>query len=410
MTGNIETLKTFISENRAEYVKLETLLTSHKALAPENGGDGELEKCEALQSFLKEHGITNLKRYDAPDSRTKNQIRPNLIATIEGESNDYSIWIMAHLDVVPTGDLSLWNTDPWTVVEKDGKLFGRGVEDNQQGLVSAFAAAWSYVKNGVKPAHTVKLLFAADEEVGSKYGIIWLLENHRELFSKDDLIIIPDGGDPKGETIEVAEKNIMWLEFTVNGKQCHGSRPDEGHNACLAGSTLAVRLNSELKKKFSKKDSMFTPSYSTFEPTMRKSNVEGVNIIPGSDVFCMDSRILPCYSCDQVLKEIDKICKKVEKEFGVTVSHKILQKGESRATPKDAKVVSLLASSIKEAHGIDSKVIGIGGGTVGAELRNKGFDCVVWSTMDETAHMPNEYCIIDNIIKDAVTIAVLMSK
>lgn len=410
MTGNIETLKTFISDNRAEYIKLETLLTSHKALAPENGGDGELDKCEALQSFLKEHGITNLSRFDAPDSRAKNSIRPNLIATIEGKSDDYSIWVMAHLDVVPTGDLSLWNTDPWTVVEKDGKLFGRGVEDNQQGLVSAFAACWAYVKNGIKPKHTVKLLFAADEEVGSKYGIIWLLENHPELFSKEDLIIIPDGGDPKGETIEVAEKNILWLEFTVNGKQCHGSRPDEGKNACLAASTLSVRLNSELKKKFNKKNSLFTPCYSTFEPTMRKANVEGVNIIPGLDVFYMDMRILPCYSCEKVLAEIDKHCKKIEKEFGVTVSYKTLQKAQSRATPKDAKVVSLLASSIKEAHNIDSKIIGIGGGTVGAELRNKGFDCVVWSTMDETAHMPNEYCIIDNIIKDAVTIAVLMSK
>lgn len=410
MTGNIEKLKAFISENRAEYIKLETLLTSHKALAPENGGDGELDKCEALQSFLKEHGITNLSRFDAPDSRAKNSIRPNLIATVEGESDDYSIWVMAHLDVVPTGDLSLWNTDPWTVVEKDGKLFGRGVEDNQQGLVSAFAAVWAYVKNGVKPKHTVKLLFAADEEVGSKYGIIWLLENHSELFSKEDLIIIPDGGDPKGETIEVAEKNILWLEFTVNGKQCHGSRPDEGKNACLAASTLSVRLNSELKKKFNKKDPLFTPCYSTFEPTMRKTNVEGVNIIPGLDVFYMDMRILPCYSCEKVLAEIDKHCKKIEKEFGVTVSYKTLQKAQSRATPKDAKVVSLLASSIKEAHNIDSKIIGIGGGTVGAELRNKGFDCVVWSTMDETAHMPNEYCIIDNIIKDAITIATMMSK
>ena len=174
---SLEKLRSFIKENRNEYIELEKILTSHKAMAPENGGEGELDKCEALQAFLISHGITKLERYDAPDARAKGGIRPNLVATIDGESDDYSVWVMAHLDVVPAGDLSLWNTDPWTVLEKDGKLYGRGVEDNQQGLVSAFAAAWAYTNLGIKPKHTVKLLFAADEEVGSHYGIIWLLEN-----------------------------------------------------------------------------------------------------------------------------------------------------------------------------------------------------------------------------------------
>ena len=405
---SLEKLRFFIKENRNEYIELEKILTSHKAMAPENGGEGELDKCEALQAFLISHGITKLERYDAPDARAKGGIRPNLVATIDGESDDYSVWVMAHLDVVPAGDLSLWNTDPWTVLEKDGKLYGRGVEDNQQGLVSAFAAAWAYTNLGIKPKHTVKLLFAADEEVGSHYGIIWLLEN-TDIFKKEDLIIIPDGGDSKGETIEVAEKNILWIEFTTSGKQCHGSRPDEGKNACLAASHLTVELNRELKAAFNKKDALFTPDYSTFEPTMRKANVDGVNIIPGSDVMYMDCRILPCYSCDEVLVKVEEICKKIEINFGVKITYKLLQKAQSVATPKDAKVVQLLSQALKDTHGIESKIIGIGGGTVGAELRNHGYNCVVWGTLDECAHMPNEYCIIDNIIKDAETLAVLMS-
>ena len=406
---SLEKLRSFIKENRNEYIELEKILTSHKAMAPENGGEGELDKCEALQAFLISHGITKLERYDAPDARAKGGIRPNLVATIDGESDDYSVWVMAHLDVVPAGDLSLWNTDPWTVLEKDGKLYGRGVEDNQQGLVSAFAAVWAYTNLGIKPKHTVKLLFAADEEVGSHYGIIWLLEN-TDIFKKEDLIIIPDGGDSKGETIEVAEKNILWIEFTTSGKQCHGSRPDEGKNACLAANHLAVELNCELKASFNKKDALFTPDYSTFEPTMRKANVDGVNIIPGSDVMYMDCRILPCYSCDEVLVKVEEICKKIENNFGVKITYKLLQKAQSVATPKNAKVVQLLSQALKDTHGIESKIIGIGGGTVGAELRNLGYDCVVWGTLDECAHMPNEYCIIDNIIKDAETLAVLMSK
>ena len=440
---NKSDLLQFIEKSADECVALQKLLTSHKALAPENGGDGEWEKCAALEEFLRAHGITNLERFDAPDSRALHGRRPNLIATIPGKNqsvaagsfglannpaaslacdssgssgassasgtsnNSGAIWVIAHMDVVPVGNLADWKTDPWTVVEKDGKLFGRGVEDNQQGLCSAFAAAWAFVANKVQPERTIKLLFAADEEVGSKYGMIWLLKNHPELFNKNDFFVIPDGGDPLGQTIEVDEKNVLWIQFTVNGKQCHGSRPDEGLNACLAANRLSVALYEGLHKKFDAKDDLFEPGTCTFEPTKRDANVAGVNIIPGSDVFCFDCRVLPRYKNEEVLGEIKKIVAEEEKFSGVKVSFQLLQNAQSKATDKNAPVVKALSSAIKEAHGLEAKTIGIGGGTVAAELRNLGYDCVVWSSLDETAHMPNEYCVISNITRDAKTLALL---
>ncbi len=439
---NKSDLLQFIENSADECVALQKLLTSHKALAPENGGDGEWEKCAALEEFLRAHGITNLERFDAPDSRALHGRRPNLIATIPGKkqpvaagslglandsgtslacdssgasaaassslANDSgAIWVIAHMDVVPVGNLADWKTDPWTVVQKDGKLFGRGVEDNQQGLCSAFAAAWAFVANKVQPERTIKLLFAADEEVGSKYGMIWLLKKHPELFSKNDFFVIPDGGDPLGQTIEVAEKNVLWVQFTVRGKQCHGSRPDEGLNACLAANRLSVALYEGLHKKFDAKDDLFEPNTCTFEPTKRDANVAGVNIIPGSDVFCFDCRVLPRYKNEEILEEIKKIVAKEEEVSGVKVSFELLQNAQSKATDKNAPVVQALSSAIKEAHGIEAKTIGIGGGTVAAELRNLGYDCVVWSSLDETAHMPNEYCVISNMTRDAKTLALL---
>ena len=127
------------------------------------------------------NGIKNLKHYDAPDSRVPAGFRPNLVAEIPGEKNDFCIWVCAHLDVVPVGELSMWNTNPWQAVEKDGKIFGRGVEDNQQGLCSGVLAALSFVRQNIVPAHTLKLLFMADEEVGSKYGMNFLIENHKNI-------------------------------------------------------------------------------------------------------------------------------------------------------------------------------------------------------------------------------------
>ena len=82
---NKSELLQFIENSADECVALQKLLTSHKALAPENGGDGEWDKCAALEQFLRAHGITNLERFDAPDSRALHGRRPNLIATIPGK-------------------------------------------------------------------------------------------------------------------------------------------------------------------------------------------------------------------------------------------------------------------------------------------------------------------------------------
>ena len=403
LDATFETVQKYIRSRERDMVQLEKLLTENPALAPENGGQGELNKALALTEWLTENGFSDIQRFDAPDSRVESGVRPSLVVTVPGESDDFSIWSMAHLDVVPVGELKLWESDPWTLLEKDGKLFGRGVEDNQQGLVSSAFAALALIKNGVKPKHTVKLLFMADEEVGSKYGIIWLLKN-TSLFRKDDIILIPDGGDSKGETIEVAEKNILWLKVHVKGMQTYGSRPDQGNNACIAANDLSMRLFG-LQKVFSKRNPLFEPNYSTFQPTMRYSNVAGINIIPGEETFCMDCRILPCYSLDQVLSRVEYEISAVEKKYGVEIFYEVAQSSESPATPVDSPVVKKLSEALLQVRGIKARTIGIGGGTVGAELRREGYACAVWSTLDECAHMPNEYCVISNMIKDAETMA-----
>ena len=153
-------IRKYINDCKAKMVELETLLTSHPALAPENGGEGELEKAKALVDWLKKEGFAEnqIQEIDAPDSRVKSGVRPNVIVTIPGESDDFAGWVMAHLDVVPAGDLKLWHSDPWQVVEKDGKLYGRGVEDNQQGLVSGVFAALAFVKNGINIDRTFEII------------------------------------------------------------------------------------------------------------------------------------------------------------------------------------------------------------------------------------------------------------
>ena len=401
-----EKILNWIDNNKGIAVELETELTKRQAISPESGGAGELDKCVFLEQWLKKNGITLLERYDAPDSRAKGNVRPNLIATIPG-AGEKRLWIMSHLDVVPPGEEKLWDSDPWTVVQNGSRLTGRGTEDNQQGLVSSVLAAMAFNAQGIKPALTIKLLFASDEEVGSAYGIDWLVKNHRCLFNDDDMALIPDGGDKNGQFIEVAEKNILWVQFTTKGSQTHGSRPDLGSNAFLAASDLVVRLHSGLHAKFNERDPLFEPDFSTFEPTKKEANVPNINTIPGADVFCMDMRILPRYSSGSVLAEIDRIKAEVEQKNGVTIEYSVSQMMQSIPTDSNALIVKNLSKAIDEVYAVKSRPVGIGGGTMAAYLRNIGIDCAVWTKTCVTLHQPNEYALLENITGDAKVMALL---
>ncbi|HNZ93548.1 MAG TPA: M20 family metallo-hydrolase [Rectinema sp.] len=396
----------FLEAQERDIIQLESLLTAYPALAPESGGIGEIEKASALEAWLKAQGISNIEHFDAPDPRVPSKLRPNLVATIPGRRVEGPLWIMSHLDVVPEGELSSWESDPWKVVVKDGKLYGRGVEDNQQGIVSSVFAALAFVKQGIIPERTIKLLFIADEEVGSKFGIQYLLENH-SLFGKDDIIVVPDGGSADGTEIEVAEKNICWLKIRTKGKQTHAAMPDKGANALLAACDLALRVHRLEKSTFTARDPLFFPDRTTINPTKKEANVPNINTIPGEDVFYFDMRILPVYPVSRMLEEVMKQAHAIEAEYNVKIELEVIQSNESKATPADAPVVGMLAEAVKQVYGVEARPIGIGGGTVGAYLRNAGLDCVVWSKMNETAHQPNENADIANIIGDAKVFAAL---
>ncbi len=226
-----------------EAINLEKELTAIQALGPESDGEGEQKKSEFIHSYLKDELHCNdVNFYNATDDRVPSGQRPNLIAKFKGKGSDRTIWIMSHMDVVPPGDLSKWDGDPWTIRVEDGKIFGRGTEDNQQAIVSSLLTVKAFLDEGIKPENNIGLIFVADEETGSQYGIQYLLKNHKDLFKKEDFFLIPDAGNEDGTLVEVAEKSIVWFKFKVLGKQTHGSTPELGVNAHKAGANLIVEL------------------------------------------------------------------------------------------------------------------------------------------------------------------------
>lgn len=377
------------------------------AIAPENGGDGETKKADRLTELLKTMGFDDIQHYDADDDRVPSKKRPNIVTRLIGETDAEKLWIITHLDIVPEGEESLWTiAKPFQPVIKDGRVYGRGSEDNMHSMIASLFALKTLKDLGIKPKRTVALGFVADEEQGSKYGIQYLIG--KGLFSKQDLLIVPDSGNENGSFIEISEKSALWFRIRTIGKQTHASRPQMGLNAHRIGMQFSLALDEMLHTKYSRRDDYFDPPESTIEPTKKDKNVDAVNIAPGEDIVYFDCRVLPDYRLDEFLNDINMLARDYEKKTGSTIRIEIIQKTVApKPTSPDAKVVKMLEQAVREVRRVEPKVGGIGGGTCAAYFREIGLPSVVWSTIDETAHQPNEYTKIENLVSDAKVYALL---
>lgn len=405
--SELEKVFNTIDGYRDEIINFQADLTSRVALGPENEGTGEHDKAGYLMKRLEELKPDFLEEIKAPDERAREGYRPNVVAKWEAGNTGSTVWVLSHMDVVPPGDLSLWDSDPYQIKVEDDKIIGRGVEDNQHGIISSYLALKAIRDSEVALGRAVGLIIVADEETGSKYGLDYLLKKHGDFFKNDDLIIVPDGGNDDGTMIEVAEKSMLWLRFTVTGQQCHASTPEKGKNSLYGAARLIVDLG-KLKDEFGLTDELYSPPLSTFEPTKMEANIPNINTIPGRDVFHIDCRILPEYQVDDILAAAEQIAAQVAKELDLSILVEPIYRQEaSTPTPANSPVVVVLARAIKAVKGLEAKPMGIGGGTVAAFFRKAGLPAAVWMTMPNTPHQPNEYCLIKNIISDAKVFACL---
>ncbi|MDO9537804.1 MAG: M20 family metallo-hydrolase [Thermoplasmata archaeon] len=398
LSQNVENL-------RNEMIIFLTEMCRIPAIAPESGGDGEAERASFILMNLSRMGFQNVEIIESEDKRVSAGHRPNIIVTIPGSDKKLPpIWVVSHMDIVPEGDLNLWKSDPYDPILKKGMLIGRGVEDNGQSLTASVFAARAILGSGEKPQRDVKLAIVADEEVGSKHGIQYLLS--KKIFGKNDLLLVPDAGSPDGSKIEVVEKSHLQLKVITHGKQAHASRPHKGTNAFRAASKFVAKVSDVLYEKFDEENKLFDPPFSTFECTKKEPNVPNVNTIPGEDVFYMDCRVLPKIDLGKVMKEIEQVARDIEKETGAKIKFDDINMGKApMATPPDSPIVKNLQRALHEIRGIKAEPMGIGGGTCAAFFRAEGLPAVVWETNDELAHEPNEYCKVSNMVDDAKVMA-----
>ena len=375
------------------------------AISPANGGTGESRRADHMIMRLK--GYDTVLRVDVPDDTDPSIMRSNILAKKRGKEEG-TVWIVSHLDTVPTGNLEDWDSPPFEPRVEDGRIYGRGTEDNGQAVISSIFAS-EFIDKDILTGKSIGIALVADEENTSKMGIDYLVKN--KCFSKDDIFIVPDWGSPGGSQIVVDEKDLIWLNFSISGRTTHGSTPGKGINAFRTAAHLIVERESEFNKEFPSEDQMFKPSISTFEPTRSTNHVENVNTIPGYYDFSIDVRLLPHYKIDDVVSVAEKVAEKIADEYGAEILVEEIQRHKSgKSSSIENETYLALRDSIKHVTGTEPIPIGIGGATCANFFRLAGYDAYVWGTGGGTLHTPNEYVEIDNIIIDAKVFATLFYK
>jgi succinyl-diaminopimelate desuccinylase len=374
-----------------------------KAVNPRMGGRGEAERAQFLEAFLRENGFA-VTRVDVKDAESPGGLRPNLSAKLEGKDGRRNLWFISHMDTVPEGSRDLWKTDPFEPTIMEGKIIARGAEDNGQSLVASLFALLTLKNLGVELPFNVGVWFVADEEFASNYGIKALLQ--KRLFRKDDLVVVPDAGTPKGTDIEIAEKGLLWMKVTTTGKQVHASLPKKGLNAHRIGMRLALELDDTLNGKYRKRNRLYDYPVSSFEPTKVEANVSNINTVPGLDVFYFDCRVLPEYSLDDVERDVRAKIALYERKYRTKITFEEVEKEPAGpSTSRDSEVAVLLSRAVSKMAHVKPRFTGIGGQTVGNLFRREGIPTAVWSTIDDVPHEPNEYSRIVNLVNDTKVFA-----
>ncbi len=405
--NRLEDLLSTVEGYRDAMIDEMTAMLRIPAMGPENGGEGEFDRARFIEGLVRRCGFQDVETYDSLDERVKLKVRPSVIAKRRGAS-ERTIWFVSHMDTVSPGDAKAWTYPPFDGTVADGKLYGRGSEDNGQAVISTLFALRAMLAVEEEPKYTIGAAVVADEEAGSDHGIKFLIE--KGLFGKDDIFYVPDSGAPDGSVIEVAEKSIIWLKFVVRGKQVHASTPEKGLNALLVGSELLVAVSKHLYGKFSEIDPLFVPQNSTFEPTKRLANVDNVNTVPGEDVFYMDIRLLPRYDVQECVDAARKVAAMFEERTGAVIevtAERIDPAGDASSTEGEGAVA--LRKAVRRIRRIEPTIVGIGGQTCANWFRQAGMDAYVWETCDELAHQVDEYARIDNLVDDAKVYAALLA-
>src|SRR3954453_16765379 len=207
-----------------------------------------------VESYLTEHGVKS-QRVPTPDG-----LKASLFATI-GPGEGGGIALSGHTDVVPVGSQN-WDTDPFQMVERDGKLYGRGTCDMKGYLACCLAMVPTLKARKLKvPFH---IAFSYDEEVGCT-GVRPMIGEFGKTLPTPRMVFV---GEPSRMAVVDAHKGPARWRVELTGRAAHSSMPHYGINAiAYAGRLIGELLRMEEELKASTRNPRFDPPWTTMQVT-----------------------------------------------------------------------------------------------------------------------------------------------
>ncbi|MBL4620679.1 MAG: acetylornithine deacetylase [Marinicaulis sp.] len=257
---------------------------------------------EDIETYLHELGVETFRVTN--DDATKS----NLYAVV-GPNVEGGIVLSGHTDVVPVEGQD-WKTDPWTVIEKDGKIFGRGVAD----MKSFSAIALSLVPEMLAAGLKRPIIFALsyDDEIGC-LGAPRMISEIADKVAMPSAVIV---GEPTSMKVVDGHKGIAAFRVTVTGYTTHSSQTDRGVSAVEAAAKLITKIADmrAVKAAASDKQSPFDPPYSTMTVNVVHGGTQ-LNIMAGEALFDWDLRVIPGDAQKDIIDEFTDFARGVEAEM-----------------------------------------------------------------------------------------------
>ena len=361
--------------------------------------ESNLELIHWVRDYLKRLGVTSRLTFD--DARGK----ANLFATL-GEDGDGGVVLSGHTDVVPV-EGQPWDSDPFRLLERDGRLYGRGTADMKSFVACVLAAAPEILRRAPrKPLHVA---FSYDEEVGC-LGVRRLLEDIKAAGIKPAACIV---GEPTLMRPVVAHKGKKAWRCTVRGHSSHSAYAPLGVNAVEAAAEVVAHLKGIARRMRDQgpHDTQYDVPYTTVHTgVMHGGNV--VNIVPRECSFDFEVRYFPPVDADAIFAEVKRYAEErlLPEMQAVNAATGFTWEPLSALPGMDEGHDSELAILCREL-GATAPIGKVSYGTEGGWFKTFGIPAVICGPGSiEQAHKANEYVALDQVAQCEAFLAKLLDR
>jgi succinyl-diaminopimelate desuccinylase len=287
-----------------------------------------------------------------------------------------------HTDVVPTGPLEEWRTDPFVPTVRDGILYGRGAADMKSGLAAMITSTEEFVRAHPKHKGTIAFLITSDEEGPSVDGTKRVAEMLAGRGERIDWCVVgePSSEAAIGDTVKVGRRGSFSGRLTVHGVQGHVAYPQLAENPVH---TLAPALAELTSRVWDNGTEYFQPT--SFQVSNLNAGTGAPNVIPGE----LKARFNLRYSPAQTQDGLKEIVEGILRKHGVRFTLEWYVSGEPFYTPP-GDLSSAVGAAVEEITGSRPKLSTGGGTSDGRFIAPLGAQVVELGVINASIHKVNE--------------------